>query len=234
MKKSDRPKVLAEACGRPLIHYVLEALARAGIQRHVVVIGYRGEDVQAALAGFPGVEYAVQAERRGTGHAVMMCRAQLAAHHGPSVVVTGDSPLLQAASLNQLLSEFARAPRGCVLGTLLHDNPAGLGRIVRDPAQNFLGIVEDKDASDSQRQIREVNMSTYVFASQDLLGALDQLTDSNRQREYYITDVPQIQRQAGLPVRALPVLRPCEAFSVNTLEDLQRVEEEIRRGAIEA
>lgn len=227
--KSDLPKVLARACGRPLIEYVLETLHEVGVRRTIVVVGYRADDVKDAVGDFPNVEFALQTEQRGTGHAVMMCRDQIADFHGPVIIVTGDSPMLQADSLRQLLDAFRRSGAACVMGTLIHDQPAGLGRIIRDSAGNFRGIVEEKDASDAQRQIREVNMSTYVFDCRGLIDSLDRLTNNNRQGEYYITDVPAILLGRGLDVRALPVLKPCEAFSVNTLEDLEIVEREIER-----
>ncbi len=161
----------------------------------------------------------------------MMCREELREFAGPVVVVTGDSPLLQSDSVVQLVDDFRRVPAGCVMGTLVHENPVGLGRIVRDETGNFRAIVEEKDATESQRQIHEVNMSTYVFDCAAMLRSLDRLTDDNRQGEFYITDVPGIMLRDGLAVRALPVLKPCEAYSVNTVEDLQRVEDEIVRSA---
>jgi len=104
-----------------------------------------------------------------------------------------------------------------------------LGRIVRDAAGQFAGIVEEKDATDEQRKITEVNMSTYVFAGSELLHALDQLKNDNRQKEYYLTDCPGTLRREGKRVEALAVLQPCEALSINTVEELQSVEEEMRR-----
>jgi bifunctional UDP-N-acetylglucosamine pyrophosphorylase/glucosamine-1-phosphate N-acetyltransferase/UDP-N-acetylglucosamine pyrophosphorylase len=115
------------------------------------------------------------------------------------------------------------------MGTLNSGDPAGLGRIVRDDEGNFRAIVEEKDATPAQREIREVNMSTYLFDCGALLSALDRLGNDNRQGEYYITDCPGILKADGLDVRALPVLKPCEALSINTLEDLRIVEEEMRR-----
>jgi bifunctional UDP-N-acetylglucosamine pyrophosphorylase/glucosamine-1-phosphate N-acetyltransferase/UDP-N-acetylglucosamine pyrophosphorylase len=116
-----------------------------------------------------------------------------------------------------------------LLGTLHKPNPAGLGRIVRDAAGQFTGIVEEKDATDEQREITEVNMSTYVFAGPELLHALDQLKNDNRQKEFYLTDCPGILQREGKRVEALPVLQPCEALSINTVEELQSVEAEMRR-----
>jgi bifunctional UDP-N-acetylglucosamine pyrophosphorylase/glucosamine-1-phosphate N-acetyltransferase len=227
--KSDQAKVLAPALGRPMVAWVLDAIAAAGVTRSVVVVGYQAETVKQALAGRPGVSFALQAEQLGTGHAVMMCRETLETHDGPVLIVTGDSPLLQVSSINALLELYAEQRPACILGTQHRDDPTGLGRIVRGADGEFLGIVEEKDATDEQRAITEVNMSTYVFDCRALLSSLDQLTNDNRQQEYYVTDCPAILREQGADVRALPVLKPCEALSVNTIEDLAAVEAEMQR-----
>jgi bifunctional UDP-N-acetylglucosamine pyrophosphorylase/glucosamine-1-phosphate N-acetyltransferase/UDP-N-acetylglucosamine pyrophosphorylase len=227
--KSELPKVLVSVLGRPMIRYVVDALRAAGVGRVVAVVGYRADLVEAELADVPGVEFALQSEQLGTGHAVMMCRGQLADHHGPVFIVAGDSPLLQASSVKTLLDNFAATQPSCVLGTVDKENPTGYGRVVRDPIGNFTGIVEEKDATPQQRAIREVNVSTYVFDSQDLLWALDQLTDSNAQREYYITDCPAILMAAGKKVTAEKVLQPCESLSINNMDELVLVEEEMKR-----
>ncbi|MBM4002107.1 MAG: glycosyl transferase family 2 [Planctomycetes bacterium] len=226
--KSDLPKVLFPVCGRPMVHFVLDALQRAGVTRTIVVVGYRSDLVRAELAD-RSVEFAEQTERLGTGHAVKMCEPQLASHHGPVVVLAGDSPLVQDASLSVLFAEFDRDLPACLLGTLKKDNPAGLGRIVRSASGAFQGIVEEKDATEEQRLIQEVNMSTYVFDARELRRALGLLRNDNRQREYYLTDCPGILLREGKDVRALPVLRPCESLSINTLEELAGVEAEMKR-----
>lgn len=227
--KSDLPKVLSRALGRPLVEFVLDVLDACGFSRTVVVVGYRADAVRAALAHRERVEYVEQTEQLGTGHAVMVCREKLASHSGPVLVVTGDSPLLQQASVTRLLDEYHRSRPSCILGTLHKSEPAGLGRIVRDGRNEFTGIVEEKDATEEQKRLTEVNMSTYVFDCEDLLWALERLKNDNRQREYYLTDCPGLLRSAGRDVRALPVLQPCEALSVNTVEELQIVEAEMRR-----
>lgn len=222
--KSDLPKVLCQANGRSLVGYVLDALRQAGVASMVVVVGYKAELVESELSGDPTIQFAHQTEQLGTGHAVMMCREQIASHDGPVVVVAGDSPMMQASSIQALLEEFASSNPACILGTLIHEDPTGLGRIVRDADGKFTGIVEHKDATNQQREIREVNMSTYVFDCQKMLAALDQLTDDNQQKEYYITDLPGILLSQDEDVRALPVLKPIEALSVNTVEHLAEVE----------
>ena len=227
--KSDLPKVLCPILGRPIIEFVLDALAAAGVGRVIAVIGYRADDVRAALAGRPTVEFALQTERLGTGHAVKMAREQLAGHEGPTIVVAGDSPMIQASSIRRLLDHFRQHRPACLLGTLHKANPAGLGRIVRDAAGEFAGIVEEQDATDEQRRITEVNMSTYVFDNRELLHALGLLKNENRQQEYYLTDCPGILRREGKLVRALPVLEPCEALSINTADELALVEAAMRK-----
>ncbi len=222
--KSELPKVLIPVCGRPMIDFVLDALEAAGIDETLVVVGYRADLVRQTLAGRSNVRFADQTEQLGTGHAVMMCRAALAGHQGPVLIVTGDSPLAQPDSLARLLDEFARRRPACLLGTAHKDNPHGLGRIVRDAAGQFEQIVEEKDATERQRQITEVNMSCYVFAGPDLLFALDHIRPANAQSEYYLTDCPGVLKAAGRPVEALPVLKPIEALSINTHEELAAVE----------
>jgi bifunctional UDP-N-acetylglucosamine pyrophosphorylase/glucosamine-1-phosphate N-acetyltransferase/UDP-N-acetylglucosamine pyrophosphorylase len=226
--KSELPKVLIEVCGRPMIFYALEALRRAGVQRLLVVVGYGADLVRQTLKDEAGVTFCEQREQLGTGHAVMMCRQELAGHDGPVLVVAGDSPLMQSDSIAALLKEFHQSRPACILGTGYRDNPAGLGRIVRDANRKFLGIVEEKDATPQQREIREVNLSCYVFDAKELLWSLSRLENRNAQGEYYITDCPGILLEAGKEVRALDVLKPCEALSINTRDDLAAVEQHLR------
>ncbi len=222
--KSDLPKVLFPVLGRPMIHWVLDALASAGVSRSVVVVGYREELVREELADRSGIEFATQAEQLGTGHAVQMCRPQISQQQSPVLVVAGDSPLIQPASVGRLISEFRSSNYACLLGTLVKDDPKGLGRIVRNEQGRFEKIVEEKDASEDQRQIREVNMSTYLFDRDALLWALSQLGNHNAQREYYLTDCPALLLGRGDLVDAKPVLESCEALSINTIDELGKVE----------
>ncbi|HEV7282157.1 MAG TPA: NTP transferase domain-containing protein [Pirellulaceae bacterium] len=231
--RSETPKVLCEALGRPLVDYVLDALADAGVGQAAVVVGYRADDVRTALAERtrPAVEFFLQDPQHGTGHAVQCARPALERATGSVVVVAGDSPMLQSESVARLIAERERRGLACLLGTLVKDDPQGLGRIVRDEAGQFLGIVEERDATAEQRAIREVNMSLYVFDVKRLLFALDRLKNDNSQSEYYVTDCPAILREAGDQVDALACLKPVEAFSVNTPEELTVVEERLRAEA---
>jgi len=226
--KSDLPKVLCEVVGRPMIHFVLNALEKAGIHRQIVVVGHQAEAVRAELSGRDGVEFVLQEQQLGTGHAVQVCRPQLENQQGPTIVVAGDSPLIQPESLRKLLNHFEEKQPALLLGTLEKDDPTGLGRIVRDSNGEFIGIVEHKDATEQQRQIREVNMSTYLFQTADLLNSLQQLRSDNSQAEYYLTDCAQLLCQAGRPVEALAVLQQCESLSINNVDELKLVDEKMR------
>src|SRR5262249_36625119 len=151
-------------------------------------------------------------------------------HDGPVLIVAGDSPMMQGSSLQSLLAEFKKTRPACLLGTARRENPQGLGRVLRDDQGRFVGVVEEKDATPDQRKITEVNLSWYLFDARELLYALDHLSDDNAQREYYITDCPGILQAAGKEVRALPVLQPREALSINTPEELAVVEAELKAG----
>jgi bifunctional UDP-N-acetylglucosamine pyrophosphorylase/glucosamine-1-phosphate N-acetyltransferase/UDP-N-acetylglucosamine pyrophosphorylase len=213
-----------------MVDYVLDSLRGAGVARIIVVVGYRADLVRQTLAGRPGVEFALQEQQLGTGHAVQMARDALAGCTGPVIVVAGDSPMLRSDSLAKLLgawqSAAARgAPPACLLGTTQTTDPAGLGRVVRDAKGKFTGIVEDRDATPAQKQITEVNMSTYVFHTPELFWALANLRPQNSQGEYYLTDCPALLLQAGRSVDALCVLHPSEALSINNPAELAAVEQ---------
>lgn len=227
--KSDLPKVLCPVVDRPMIHFVLDALEAAGIHRQIVVVGYKADDVKRELDSRGGnIQYALQEQQLGTGHAVQMCRDILESQAGPTIVVAGDSPLIQTSSLTKLLDHLREHEPAPLLGSLEKDDPTGLGRIVRDDDGNFMGIVEHKDATEQQLAVREVNMSTYLFQTPELLFALDRLSNDNAQNEYYITDCATLLREAGRRVEAIPVLKECESLSINNLDELKLVDEKMR------
>lgn len=226
--KSPLPKVLYPVLGRPMIHWVLDALEKIGIERTILVVGYEADSVKRELAGRSGIEFALQEQQLGTGHAVQMAAPLLSVADQSVVVLAGDSPLVQPASLKRLLERFEAGNYDCLLGTLHKENPFGLGRIVRDASGQFTKIVEQKDANDDEKQITEVNMSTYAFRTEALLWALLRLSNQNAQGEFYLTDCPAILRNAGNRVEAAAVLEPCESLSINTQEEAQLVEAKMK------
>jgi bifunctional UDP-N-acetylglucosamine pyrophosphorylase / glucosamine-1-phosphate N-acetyltransferase len=222
--KSDLPKVAHRVCGRAMIEYVLDAARDAGAERLIVVVGFRADVVRELLAERRDVEFAVQEEQLGTGHAVMMCREQLAGHRGAVLVLAGDTPLLTAESLKSLLREQRENSAACVIGTAVTEKNAGLGRIVRDSAGKFERIVEERDATAAQKAIQEINTGCYAFEGPALLGALDRIRPLNDQAEYYLTDCPAILRADGKTVVASPMFEIEEAMGVNTPQQLAEVE----------
>ena len=227
--QSELPKVLVPVCGRPMIEYVLDVLREVGVTRQIVVVGYRADLVREQLTGREDVLFVEQTEQLGTGHAIMMCRDALADTDGGVLIVAGDSPLIQVESMVTLFTEFESRQPACILGTGYRDDPTGFGRVVRNGEGRFVGIVEQKDATAEQQQIKEVNLSCYVFNCGDLLASLDALDNTNAQGEYYITDCPGLLLEAKKEVMALDVLKPCESLSINTMEDLDIVEAEMNR-----
>ncbi|MCA8987905.1 MAG: NTP transferase domain-containing protein [Planctomycetaceae bacterium] len=222
--KSETPKVLHKVCGVTMIDHVLNAARAAGVTKTVVIVGHKAEEVQGALSHHPDVEFALQSEQKGTGHAVMMAEKALAAHSGPVLVLAGDTPLLRGESLRGLLDEQAAHQAACVVGTATTSNNFGLGRIVRSADGTFQRIVEQKDASEAEQKIEEINTGCFAFEAQDLLQALKELRPENQQAEYYLTDCAEILLGKGKTVLAANTLDIQEAMGVNTQEQLAEVE----------
>ena len=223
--KSELPKVLHPILGRPMIDYVLDAARAAKCEKLVVIVGHKAEEVKAALAHRADVEFALQAEQKGTGHAVMMSAEHLADHDGPVLVLAGDTPLLKGSSLSQLLKLQQEQQAACVVGTAITEANQGLGRIVRDAEGQFLRIVEQKDATPEEAAITEINTGCFAYEGRKLFDALEQVKPDNSQAEYYLTDCAEILLKAGETVLADPAFDIQEAMGVNTQEQLAEVAE---------
>lgn len=226
--QSDLPKVLHPANGRPIVEYVLDAARQAGAKRLILIIGHKADVVRDALQHHSDVEFALQTEQNGTGHAVMMARDALAGHEGPVLVLAGDTPLLRGASLAALLDEQQKHQAACVVGTAKTEQNDGLGRIVRDSAGEFLRITEQKDATPEELKITEINTGCFAFDCRSLFEALDQVRPNNNQGEYYLTDCAEILRKSGQKVIAACKLDIAEAMGVNTQDQLAEVERVMR------
>ncbi|HLQ44060.1 MAG TPA: NTP transferase domain-containing protein [Planctomycetaceae bacterium] len=226
---SDLPKVMHAVCGRPMVEHVLDAARAAGVKRIVVVVGHKAELLQEALSRHADVEFALQSEQKGTGHAVIMCANQLANHDGPTLVLAGDTPLLRGESLAGLLTELREHRAACVIGTAITENNFGLGRVVRSPSGEFLRIVEQKDTTPVEAAIREINTGCYAFDSRLFFQALAKIRPNNSQAEYYLTDCPAILKSEGHIVVAAPRLTIEEAMGVNTPQQLAEVEQVLRQ-----
>jgi bifunctional UDP-N-acetylglucosamine pyrophosphorylase/glucosamine-1-phosphate N-acetyltransferase/UDP-N-acetylglucosamine pyrophosphorylase len=223
--KSDLPKVLHKVMGRPMLSYVIDACRAAGCDRLIVVIGYEAEVVRSAFAGMDHeIRWVEQREQLGTGHAVMVCREELAGLSGPVLVLAGDGPLVRSATLRELLETHRTSGAACTLATSILDDPGRYGRIIRDLNGDLAGIVEYLDSTDAQRAIREVNVSMYCFDAAALREVIGKLDNNNAKGEYYLTDVLGLLRKAGRKLAAVPAVPPQEVISINDVEELRQVE----------
>jgi bifunctional UDP-N-acetylglucosamine pyrophosphorylase / glucosamine-1-phosphate N-acetyltransferase len=221
--KSDLAKVLHPCLGRPLIEWVLDQADAAGAARKVVVVGHQREAVMAALAG-RGVEFAIQAEQKGTGHAVQMCREHFAGREGTVLVLSGDVPLLSAGTLERLGQAHREGGHAATVLTAEFADPGGYGRMVRDGAGRVARIVEHRDASPGELAIREINSGIYLFDGPRLFQYIERLDADNSQGELYLTDVVRLLVDDGHPVGALLTADEAEIQGVNTVEQLAAVE----------
>ena len=226
---SDLPKVLHSAAGRPLVEWVLDAARVAGIGRLVVVVGHKAQQVRDALSGHGDVSFAMQSEQLGTGHAVMMCQDVLKDHDGSIAILNGDMPLIRGESIRSLLDARRAESAACVVGTARTQSNAGLGRIVRDEAGEFLRIVEEVDATPAEAAIEEINTGLYAFDGPLLWESLSRVEPNNRQGQYYLTDCAQILLSEGHRVVASCSLEISEAMGVNTLDQLSEVDAALLR-----
>ncbi len=211
--RSALAKVLHPICGQPMLSYPLEAAKQAGFKQLKVVVGHQAEQVTAA---FPGDEitWIQQTDQLGTGHALMCAADSLRGYSGALLLLCGDVPLLQAETLERLLRYHSQQQAAVTVLTAQMPNPAGYGRIIRDGEQ-VLQIVEEKDATEEQRQVTEINTGTYLFDAAFVLSALKGLNKNNAQGEYYLTDVVAAAVAAGEKTRALCVDDPTEVMGIN-------------------
>jgi len=224
--RSDRPKVLFEVAGRPLVVWVVDAVIAAGVDDVTVVVGHGGEAVAEILP--EGVGIAVQEPQLGTGHAVMAALDHMGDVAGDTVlVVPGDTPLLRPDTLAALLEAHSGSGSAATLLTVTMPDPTGYGRVVRR-RDRVEAIVEERDASPEQRRIGEVAVSTYAFEGAALAGALREVGSENTQGEYYLTDaVGLIAGRGGVAAMAGP--DPDEVSGVNSMEQLAGVSALMRR-----
>ena len=196
--KSSLPKVLHKAAGKSLLEWVAGA-ARAVTQKPVVVYGSGAEAIQNAFG--ETFEYVLQEKRLGTGHAVMVAREKIKDSEY-TLVLAGDMPLVRSETVSSLLEKAKAAACECLLFTASPEKSPAFGRIKRDSGGKICQIVEDKDATPEEKQIKELNLSLYCFKTSTLLMALDELRPDNAQREYYLTDCVQILYKKGYRIES--------------------------------
>jgi bifunctional UDP-N-acetylglucosamine pyrophosphorylase/glucosamine-1-phosphate N-acetyltransferase len=221
--KSDKPKVLHEVCGQPMLSHVLNACRQAGCEKLICVVGFGADQIRKAFADETDIIWVEQTEQLGTGHAVMVCGEHLQTLSGPVLVVAGDGPLIQGKTLAELVASHSTSGAACTLATCILDAPMEYGRILRDAQGDLRGIVEHLDATILQREIKEVNVSLYCFDAQRLREVLSRLSNSNAKGEYYLTDALELLRTAGHALAAVPAVPPRDVLSINDRVQLAQV-----------
>jgi bifunctional UDP-N-acetylglucosamine pyrophosphorylase/glucosamine-1-phosphate N-acetyltransferase len=225
--KSAVPKVLHRIGGKPLFLHVLETAKLLQPSRVAVVIGHGADAVRKAYAGAE-VSWVTQEKQLGTGHAVLSAKNNFAAFAGELLILSGDAPLVQEQTLRAMLARHREEQAAVTLMTAVLAEPRGYGRILRDGRGAVAGIVEEKDATEAQRRIQEVNAGAYVAERQFLFEALEQVKNDNRQGEYYLPDVACIGLGQGRKITTVQVEDPREMMGINTREELARMEKTLQ------
>jgi len=220
---SRKPKVLHQVGGRPMLGFMLDAVEALGAERRLVVVGFGAEAVQERFAG--RAEFVIQADQRGTGHAVLLCREPLAAFEGDVIVLYGDTPLLRGETIARMAEHKRRTGADLVLLSAEVDVP---GIVVRDGEGRIARIVEVPDATPDELAIRERNTGVYLLDAGLLWKLLERVDDRNAQGELYLTTIVELAVGDGCRVEGLVLSDPDEALGVNTRAELARAEARMR------
>ena len=224
--KSKLPKVLHKVLGKPMVQWVIDCLTAAGVTDKITVLGHGAEQVATVVGEQTSIVY--QTEQLGTGHAVMQGVKALGTENDCVIVICGDTPLLQADTIKSLLAKHNAEKNMVTVLTAQASDPTGYGRIVRNGAQ-IEAIVEQKDATEEEKTITEINTGTYCFNQQFLLQYLPTLTTNNAQKEYYLTDLIKIANQNQFPVGGYQLDDFSESLGVNNRVQLAQAEQVLRQ-----
>ncbi len=221
--KSDLPKVLHKICGKPLLHHVLNNVEKIFNGTPYVVIGHKADKVKSQFKNRK-VFFVLQPEQLGTGHALMQTEPFLNGKDAVIVVLNGDMPLISSEIISSLIEYHKKNRASATVLTVKMDDPTGYGRIVRNRFGHLEKIVEHKDASLGELEIKEINTGTYCFEAKELFKYLHNVRKENAQHEYYLTDVIDILRKNGKKVSAYMIEDQHAAIGINTKEQLAEAE----------
>ncbi|MFJ7472020.1 bifunctional UDP-N-acetylglucosamine diphosphorylase/glucosamine-1-phosphate N-acetyltransferase GlmU [Peribacillus frigoritolerans] len=225
--KSKLYKVLHPVCGKPMVQHVIDQVNQLQIEDIVTVIGHGAEKVQEQLGD--SCKYALQEQQLGTAHAVMQAESVLSAKSGTTLVICGDTPLIKAETMKELIALHEQSQAKATILTAYADNPAGYGRVLRGEGGLVEKIVEHKDASEEERYVKEINTGTYCFDNQALFSALKKVSNENVQGEYYLPDVIEILKEEGEVVTAFQSSEFEETLGVNDRVALSQAEQILRK-----
>lgn len=223
--KSEKSKVMHEVNGVPMIKKVDNILHKAGIDNKVYILGHQKEDI---LSKFPQFEYVEQKEQLGTGHAVMQTQEKIKNNTENVLVICGDTPLIKEETIKNLINYHIEGKFSATVLTTLFDNPYGYGRIIKDENNDIISIIEEKEATEDIKKIKEVNTGIYCFNTMDLLEALSKIDNNNSKGEYYLTDVIAVLEKNNKKIKALIVKDNIEVMGINTKIELEKASRELR------
>ena len=219
--KSEKSKIVHKILGKTIIEYVVDALAEVPVEKIAIVVGeHNYNEIYVILKD--RVEYIFQNEALGTGHAVQMAKAWLKKKSGSVFIVVGDAPFISSEIMKELYLFKENNNLNCAFLSSLYENPPPYGRVVRDNENKVKCIVEEKDATNEQKKIKEVSSSHYCFDIDRLIPALSSLSTNNVQKEYYLTDVIEIFYSKKLATDTFPVENPVLTFGINNREDMAK------------
>ena len=229
MGESDIPKVMHTLANKPMIDYVVQTALDAGSEKIVIIVGHKRELLiehisKSFASNMEQIDFAIQEEQLGTGHAVMQAETFFKDFHGNIVILSGDTPLIKAETIATLRNNHISHNWNASLISGIFENPFGYGRILRDENNHFTSIREEKDANDAERMVHEVNSGIYLVNSDSLFKALHLIKTDNAQGEYYLTDIFEYFATHSLPIGATPAKDIIEISGVNTKEQLADLE----------
>ncbi|WP_342599634.1 bifunctional UDP-N-acetylglucosamine diphosphorylase/glucosamine-1-phosphate N-acetyltransferase GlmU [Psychrobacillus sp. FSL H8-0483] len=224
--KSSLYKVLHPVCGKPMVEHVVENMEKLGVEKIVTIVGHGAETVQSQLGNRS--EYALQVEQLGTAHAVLQAEPALATLSGTTIVICGDTPLITVETMNNLLNHHKQTGAKATILTAIADNPTGYGRIIRSEDGNVKSIVEQKDASQEELLVNEINSGTYCFDNEALFKSIKLVKNENAQGEYYLPDVIEILQKEGEVISAFAANEFEESLGINDRIALSQAEQIMR------
>lgn len=221
---SPIPKVMFELNGKPIIDWSVNLIKKSGVEKIVLVVGYKQELIKEYCGS--SVEYALQEEQLGTGHAVMMAEDILKDQAESVIVFYGDNPLYKPETVQKIIELYEQEKPTVAMLSVVFDDPNfwAFGRILRDANSEVIGIKEHKDCSDKEREIQESNPGFYIFNAAWLWENLNKIGNENAQKEYYLTDIIELAKAQNKRIVAMPVSEESEALGINNPQQLKEAE----------
>ena len=220
--QSSKPKVLHLVGEKPMIQHVIDISKELKSEKIIVVLGYKSDEIANQLSN-ETLQFVYQFEQLGTAHAVLQCNKLMKNYNGEVLILSGDVPLITVSTISQLLKVHQKTEAWCTLLSTDLPNPTGYGRIIRDKNKNLSKIIEEKDASEDEKKIREINSGIYVFKTEQLFRLLPLIKNNNKQKEYYLPDVLNLIIKENGNIAIKKTVNSLEVQGINNLEQLNSI-----------